>query len=99
MLDTRDIIILTAAFYLGGVVTRFFASITDGIIAPLLSPLGAKGLSESAIVVGGVTLKTGEVIASTLQLMISFLVVVYLIGILRTYYLSKIGAAKGPSIA
>jgi hypothetical protein len=27
--------------------------------------------------------------------MISFLVVVYLIGILRTYYLSKIGAGQG----
>jgi hypothetical protein len=95
MLDTKDIIILTAAFYLGSVVARFFTSLTDGIIAPLLAPLGAKGLSESVVVVGGVTLKTGELIASTVQLMISFAVVVYAIGVLRTYYLSKIGAGKG----
>jgi large-conductance mechanosensitive channel len=95
MLDTKDIIILTAAFYLGSVVGRFFTALTDGIIAPLLAPLGGKGLAESVVVVGGVTLKTGELISSTIQLMISFALVVYMIGILRTYYLSKIGAGQG----
>jgi large-conductance mechanosensitive channel len=95
MLDTKDIIILTAAVYLGGVVGRFFTALTDGIIAPLLAPLGGKDLAESVVSVGGVTLKTGELIASTIQLMISFALVVYMIGILRTYYLSKIGAGGG----
>ena len=94
MLDTKDIIILTAAFYLGGVVSRFFAALTDGIIAPLLAPLGSKGVSESVVVVGGVTLKTGELISATISLMISFAVVVYAVGVLRTYYLSKIGAGR-----
>ena len=94
MLDTKDIIILTSAFYLGSVVSRFFAAVTDGIIAPLLAPLGAKGLTESVVVVGGVTLKTGELLAATIQLMISFAIVVYAIGVLRTYYLSKIGAQR-----
>lgn len=98
MLDTKDIIILTAAFYLGSVVARFFAALTDGIIAPLLAPLGAKGISESVVVVGGVTLKTGELLASTIQLMISFAVVIYAIGVLRTYYLSKIGAGSGGKV-
>lgn len=94
MLDSKDLIILTAAFYLGSVVSRFFTALTEGIIAPLLAPLGSKGIAESVVVIGGVTLKTGELIASTIQLMISFAVVVYAIGILRTYYLSKIGAGK-----
>jgi large-conductance mechanosensitive channel len=94
MLDTKDIIILTAAFYLGGVVGRFFTAITDGIIAPLLAPLGGKGIAESTVSVGGVTLKTGELLSATLQLIISFAVVIYMIGILRTYYLSKIGASR-----
>jgi len=92
MLDTKDIIILTAAFYLGSVVSRFFSALTDGILAPLLAPLGAKGLAESVVVIGGVTLKTGELLTATIQLMISFAIVVYTIGVLRTYYLSKIGA-------
>ena len=94
MLDTKDIIILTAAVYLGSVVSRFFSALTDGIIAPLLAPLGSKGLSESVVVVGGVTLRTGELLAATIQLMISFAIVVYAIGVLRTYYLSKIGAGN-----
>lgn len=94
MLDSKDIIILSASFYLGSVVSRFFSSLVDGVVAPLLAPLGGKGLTESVVVVGGVTLKTGELIASTIQLMISFAVVVYAIGVLRTYYLSKIGASK-----
>jgi large-conductance mechanosensitive channel len=94
MLDTKDIIILAAAFYLGSVVSRFFSALTDGIVAPLIAPLGGKGVSESVVVVGGATLKTGELIASTIQLMISFAVVVYTIGVLRTYYLSKIGANR-----
>ena len=94
MLDTRDIIILTAAFYLGGVVGRFFAALTDGIIAPLLSPFGTKSVGESVVVVGGVTLKTGELLAATIQLVVSFIVVIYMIGVLRTYFLSKIGASR-----
>jgi hypothetical protein len=94
MLDTRDIIILTAAFYLGSVVARFFSALTDGIIAPVLSPFGAKSVTDSVMVVGGVTLKTGELIAATIQLVVSFIVVVYAIGVLRTYFLSKIGASR-----
>ena len=95
MLDTRDIIILTAAVYLGSVVSRFFAALTDGIIAPIMSPLsGGKSLSDSVTVVGGTTLKTGELLASTIQLVISFVIVVYMIGVLRTYFLSKIGAVR-----
>jgi large-conductance mechanosensitive channel len=94
MLDSKDIIILSASFYLGSVVARFFTALVDGIVAPLLAPLGSKGIAESVVVVGGVTLKTGELIAATIQLMISFAVVVYAIGVLRTYYLSKIGAGK-----
>ena len=94
MLDTKDIIILTAAVYLGSVVSRFFSALTDGIIPPLLAPLGSKDLTQSVVVVGGVTLKTGELLAATIQLMISFAIVVYAIGVLRTYYLSKIGANR-----
>jgi large-conductance mechanosensitive channel len=94
MLDNRDLIILAAAVYIGGVVGRFFSALTDGIIAPLLSPFGSKSVSESVVVVGGVTLKTGELIAATIQLVVSFIVVVYAIGVLRTYFLSKIGASR-----
>lgn len=95
MLDTRDLIILTAAFYLGGVVSRFFSALTDGIIMPIIGGAGGKGVTESVVVVGGTTFKTGELLAATFQLVLSFVIVVYMIGVLRTYFLSRIGAAGG----
>ena len=95
MLDTRDLIILTAAIYLGSVVSRFFTSLTDGIIMPIIGGVNGKGVQESVVVIGGTTLKTGELLASTFQLVLSFVIVVYMIGVLRTYFLSRIGAAGG----
>ena len=96
MLDTRDIIILTAAFYLGSVVSKFFTALSDGIITPLLAPAAAagKGVTEYQVSVGGVTLRIGEVLTALVQLLISFFLVVVSIGLLRTYFLSKIGAAR-----
>jgi large-conductance mechanosensitive channel len=96
MLDTRDIIILTAAFYLGSVVSTFFKALSEGIITPILSPAAAagKGVTEFKVVVGGVTLNIGEVVASLVNLIISFIVVVFTVGLLRTYVLSKIGAKR-----
>jgi len=96
MLDTRDIIILTAAFYLGSVVSTFFKALSDGIITPILAPAASagKGVTEFKVVIGGVTLNVGEVVASLVNLIISFVVVVFTVGLLRTYVLSKIGAKR-----
>lgn len=96
MLDTKDIIILTASFYLGSVVAKFFTALSDGIITPLLAPAAAagKGVTEYQVNVGGVVLKIGEVLTALVQLVISFVLVVFSIGILRTYFLSKIGANR-----
>jgi len=98
MLETRDIIILNAAFYLGSVVSKFFTALSDGIITPLLAPAAAagKGVTEYQVSVGGVTLKIGEVLTALVQLLISFFLVVFSIGLLRTYFLSKIGASRPP---
>jgi hypothetical protein len=46
---------------------------------------------------GGVTLRVGEVLTALVQLMISFFLVVFSIGLLRTYFLSKIGASRAGS--
>jgi large-conductance mechanosensitive channel len=97
MLDTRDIIILTAAFYLGSVVSKFFSSLTDGVITPLLAPAmsAEKGVSAFAIKVGSANLKIGQVVVDLLNLIVSFAVVVFTIGLLRTYILTRIGARRG----
>ena len=96
MLDTRDIIILTASFYLGGVVGEFFKSLSEDILTPLLAPADAagKGVSTYTVTVGGITLKLGEVMVAFVNLVVSFVLVVFTIGMLRTYVLSKIGAAR-----
>jgi large-conductance mechanosensitive channel len=96
MLDTRDIIILTASFYLGGVVGEFFKSLSEDILTPLLAPATAagKGVSSYTVTVGGITLKLGEVMVAFVNLVVSFVLVVFTIGMLRTYVLSKIGAAR-----
>lgn len=96
MLDSKDLIILTSAFYLGSVVARFFDALSSGIITPLLAPAAAagKGVTEFQVQVGGVTLRVGEVMTALVQLLISFVLVVFTIGFLRTYFLSKIGASR-----
>ena len=96
MLDTKDLIIITAAIYLGSVVSKFFTALSDGVIAPILAPAAAagKGVSAYTVTIGGATLKIGELVSALVQLIISFIIVVFTIGILRTYFLSKIGASR-----
>jgi large-conductance mechanosensitive channel len=96
MLDTRDIIILTAAFYLGGVVGKFFEALSADIITPILAPAASagKGVTAFTVTVGGVTLKVGDLLTAFVNLVMSFAIVVFTIGLLRTYVLSKIGASR-----
>ena len=96
MLDTKDIIILTAAFYLGSVVAAFFKSLNDGILVPLLAPAASagKGITAFSIKVGSAELKIGAVIGDLVNLIVSFALVVFTIGLLRSYVLTRIGAGK-----
>lgn len=96
MLDTKDLIIITAAIYLGAVVSKFFTAVSEGLIAPLVAPAltAGKGITEAQVTVAGATFKVGAVVASLIDLVISFIVVVFGIGLLRTYFLSKIGARR-----
>ena len=97
MLDTKDIIILTASFYLGSVVAAFFKSLNDGILVPLLAPAASagKGITAFSVKVGSAELKLGAVIGDLVNLIVSFVLVIFTIGLLRTYVLSKIGASRG----
>ena len=96
MLDTRDIIILTASFYLGGVVGKFFTALSEDIITPLLAPAASagKGVSSFSVTVAGITLKIGDLLTAFVNLVISFVLVVFTIGLLRQYVLSRIGASR-----
>jgi large-conductance mechanosensitive channel len=100
MLDTKDIIILTAAFYLGSVVAAFFKSLNDGILVPLLAPAASagKGVTAFTIKIGSAELKIGAVIGDLVNLIVSFALVVFTIGLLRSYVLTRIGASRARSL-
>jgi small-conductance mechanosensitive channel len=51
-------------------------------------------VSSFTVTVGGVTLKLGEVLVAFVNLVVSFVLVVFTIGLLRTYVLSRIGAKR-----
>ena len=74
----------------------FFKSLNDGILVPLLAPAASagKGVSGFSIKVGSAELKVGQVITELVNLIVSFALVVFTIGLLRSYVLSKIGAAR-----
>ena len=96
MLDTRDIIILTASFYLGGVVGEFFKSLSEAILTPLLAPAAAagKGVTSYTVTMGGVTLRLGELLVAFVTRVVWFVLVVLPVGLLRTYVLTRIGASR-----
>jgi putative effector of murein hydrolase LrgA (UPF0299 family) len=96
MLDTRDIIILTAAFYLGDVVSKFFAALNTDIVTPILAPAASagKGVASFSVTIGSTKLMVGDVISNLVNLIVSFFLVVVVIGLLRTYVLTRIGAGK-----
>jgi hypothetical protein len=66
---------------------------------PLLAPAASagKGITAFSIKVGSVDLKVGAVIADLVNLIVSFALVVFTIGLLRSYVLTRIGARRQPS--
>lgn len=96
MLTNADMIILTAAVYLGGVLGEFFKSLSADLILPILAPVAAagKGVSEFTVRVGSVELKVGEVLSKFVSLVISLFLVVTTVGILKSYVLPAVGGKK-----
>ena len=96
MLTNADLIILTAAVYLGGVLSSFFTSLSQDIVLPLLAPVAAagKGVSEYKIQLGTIELKVGEFLAEFINLVISLFLVVTTVGLLKSYVLPAVGGRK-----
>jgi large-conductance mechanosensitive channel len=97
MLDTKDIIILTVSFYLGGVTASFFKALSDDILTPLLASTNdaSANLKTWTVSVGKSTLKVGDFLSAFINLVFSFAVTVFVVGLLRSYVLSKVGAGRG----
>lgn len=100
MLTNSDLIILTAAVYLGGVLSSFFTSLSQDIVLPLLAPISAagKGVSEYKVRIGTIELKVGEFLGEFINLVISMFLVVTTVGLLKSYVLPAVGGKRAQAI-
>jgi large-conductance mechanosensitive channel len=96
MLTNADLIILTAAVYLGGVLSSFFEALSADLILPVLSPVASagKGVSEFTVRLGSIELKVGDFLTKFVSLVISLFLVVTTVGLLKTYVLPAVGGKK-----
>jgi large-conductance mechanosensitive channel len=86
MLANSDIVILTASFYLAGVFTQFFTSLSKDIILPIIAPITAaqKDVSSFTIRIGSVELKVGEFLSELVNLLIALVITIFAVGLLKT---------------
>jgi large-conductance mechanosensitive channel len=83
-----DITTIAVGFYFGTVLAQFFTSFTRDLITPILAgvlPGAQQTLDKVVISVGSVKLDVGNVISSTLNLVIAYLVVSTTLPYIRTY--------------
>ena len=96
MLSNSDIVILTAAFYLASVFSQFFTAISRDIILPILSPITAaqKDVAAFTIRIGNIELRIGNVLSELVNLVIALGIVVFTVGLLKSYVLPAVGARR-----
>lgn len=100
MLTNADLIILTAAVYLGGVLSQFFTSLSQDIILPLIAPITAaqKDLSSFTVQLGSVQLKVGEFLVELINLVIALFLVVTVVGLIKSYVLPAVGGKRAVAV-
>lgn len=67
---------------------EFFQSITRDIITPILAgliPTSVQSIDKTIVTVGGIKLSVGDLISSTLNLMLAYVVVSFTFAAVRTY--------------
>jgi large-conductance mechanosensitive channel len=92
----RDLIVLTAAVYLGAVFSTFFKALTTDLIMPLLSaifPVNEAG--KITIVLGTTTLDIGAVLVESINAIIALFLVFGVVSFLRSYAAPILGGMTG----
>lgn len=88
MNSNTELITLAVAVYLGTAMKEFFQSITRDIITPIfagLIPTSVQSLDKTVITIGGIKLSIGDVISSTLNLMLAYVVVSFTLASIVRY--------------
>ena len=86
MLSNSDIVILTASFYLAGVFTQFFTAFSKDIVLPIIAPITAaqKDVASFSVRIGNVEIKIGEFLSELVNLLIALVVVIFVVGLLKS---------------
>jgi len=88
---------IAVAVFLGSVLKDFFQAITRDLVTPVLSGLTGSAGSEVAaftVTVGGIKLKIGDVVASSLSLLVAFAIVSFTLPYLRAYTAPIVGGRR-----
>lgn len=79
---------IAVAIYIGAALYRFFDSITRDLVAPVIAglfPGATQTIDKIVIPVGPIKLNIGDVIGTTLNLIIAYLVVSVTLPYIKTY--------------
>ena len=83
----NQVLVFAVAIYIGTTLKNFFDAFMRDLVLPLLSPVASTeaGLSKLVVQFGGIKLNVGDLIVQTLNLVVVFMVVSFLLPYLKEY--------------
>jgi len=83
----NQVLVFAVAIYIGTTLKNFFDAFIRDLVLPLLSPVASTedGLSKLVVQFGGIKLNVGDLIVQTLNLLVVFMVVSFLLPYLKEY--------------
>ena len=83
----NQVLIFAVAIYIGTTLKNFFDAFMRDLVLPLLSPVATTeaGISKLVVQFGGIKLNVGDLIVQTLNLLVVFMVVSFLLPYLKEY--------------
>jgi large-conductance mechanosensitive channel len=83
----NQVLIFAVAIYIGTTLKNFFDAFMRDLVLPLLSPVATTeaGISKLVVQIGGIKLNVGDLIVQTLNLVVVFMVVSFLLPYLKEY--------------
>lgn len=83
----NQVLIFAVAIYIGTTLKNFFDAFMRDLVLPLLSPVATTeaGISKLVVQFGGIKINVGDLIVQTLNLLVVFMVVSFLLPYLKEY--------------
>ena len=87
MAAEHQVLTFALAIYVGFTLTGFFNSLARDIVLPLLAPLSSTdtGIAKLYVQVGSIKINIGDVIVNTINLLVVFAVVSFVLPYIREY--------------